>query len=157
MNLFLLRHAKTDQQSETGNDFDRKLLPRGKKQALALGTHFQKMNLQVDQVYCSDAQRTQETLAFIQKDHPLGPVMYKPEFYMCSKSDFLSFLWKLDHGNAVFLIGHNNGISDLAGYLTDDLISLRTGEYVHITFNETHWSEVTKGMGTIQEQYRPDV
>jgi phosphohistidine phosphatase len=156
MDLYILRHAKTNQHSETGKDFDRKLLPRGKKQALHLGTHFHKTNLHVDQLYCSDAQRTRETLSFIKENHSLGPIEYKPELYMCSKSDLLSFLWKLDHGNSVFLIGHNNGISDLASYLTDDYISLSTGEYVHISFRETHWSEVTKGMGTIQEQHRPD-
>jgi phosphohistidine phosphatase SixA len=45
MKLYLLRHAKTDQHSTTGKDFDRSLLPRGKHQSLLMAEHFTNENI----------------------------------------------------------------------------------------------------------------
>ena len=58
MKLHLLRHAKTDQNSSTGKDFDRKLLKKGKDQSEEMGKYFKKQNFNPSKIICSTAFRT---------------------------------------------------------------------------------------------------
>lgn len=156
MKLHLLRHAKTNQQSPTGRDFDRELLPKGRAQCHILDRYFEE-NVQVDDVWCSSAKRTRQTLELIQVKNSFANVSFHDDLYLCSTQTFLQKLWKRPGNDDLLIIGHNFGISDLAVYFTGEDMELRTGGYVCIEFDGLNWTETSRDTGTITASIRPKV
>lgn len=156
MKLHLLRHGKTQQQSSTGRDFDRELIEKGLIQCQMLGEYFKKNDLSCE-TWCSGAKRTRQTYANVAKNLRLDKIVMRDDLYLCSRTKLLEALWGHDGNEDLLIIGHNFGISDLATYLTDVRIELRTGGYICIEFDDFRWAELSRGLGTIADQYRPKV
>ncbi len=156
MKLHLLRHGKTSQQSDSGRDFDRKLNEKGLVQCEMIGEYLAEKKLDCE-VWCSAAKRTRGTFSNVTKKIELKKVVMRDDFYLCSRKALLEALWQRSGNADLLIIGHNYGISDLATYLTDMRIELRTGGYICIDFNDFRWEEVSRGLGTILNQYRPKV
>ncbi len=156
MKLHLLRHGKTLQQSDTGRDFDRKLAEKGLAQCKLLGKYLE--NTIIDcETWCSAAKRTRQTYSNVTKNIELGKIVIRDDFYLTSRETLLEALWQRSGNADLFIIGHNFGISDLATYLTDERIELRTGEYICIDFDDFKWEELSRGLGTISDQFRPTI
>lgn len=156
MKLHLLRHAKTDQNSSTGKDFDRKLLKKGKDQSVEMGKYLKEENFNPSKIICSTAARTRETITLIQKEHKfIFKIEYVDEIYLAEKDKLFSIVSKISGSEEVFIIGHNNGLSDLASYLVDDFIDLSTCDFVTIQFNIEKWDEISKGLGVVIERFHP--
>ncbi len=155
MKLHLLRHAKTNQQSETGRDFDRKLLPKGTQQALEMSDFLEK--LENFEVHCSSSMRTRQTYELVAPKIPTANVHFWDDLYHASYMDLLRFITSLEIKKDILLIGHNEGISDLATYLTDQFISLKTCGYVCLEAHIASWAELSKGTATARLFYRPEV
>lgn len=156
MKLHLLRHGKTHQQSNTGRDYDRKLNEKGIIQCEFLGEYFAAKNLDCE-VWCSSAKRTRETFVNVTKKVELKKVVMREDFYLCSRETMLEALWQRSGNDDLLIVGHNYGISELATYLTDVRIELRTGGYICIEFVDFRWEELSRGLGVISDQYRPQV
>jgi phosphohistidine phosphatase len=158
MKLFIQRHAKTDQYSESGKDFDRKLLAKGINQAIELGTYFKEQQIDPALIYCSTAVRTRQTATLIQKNQLFSKkIQFLDALYLCGKDQLLSLLWSLEGQDSVLIIGHNNGISDLASYFLDEFVELRTGEFIQIDFELDTWKETSQGLGIVKNRFRPEV
>ena len=158
MKLHLLRHAKTDQNSLTGKDFDRKLLKKGKDQSEEMGKYFKKQNFNPSKIICSTAARTRETITIIQTEQKFNSkIEYVDEIYLAEKEKIFSIISNISEGEDVFIIGHNNGLSDLASYLVDDFIDLSTCDFVTIQFKMDTWEEISKGLGVVIDRYHPMV
>ena len=156
MKLHLLRHAKTDQNSSTGKDFDRKLLKKGKDQSTEMGKYLKEQNFNPSKIICSTAARTRETITLIQKEHKfISKIEYVDEIYLAEKDKLFSIVSNIFGSEDVFIIGHNNGLSDLASYLMDDFIDLSTCDFVTIQFNIENWNEISKGLGVVIERFHP--
>lgn len=151
MKLYLLRHAKTNQQSPTGQDFDRELLPKGIAQCAMMREHLE--GLHGVHVLCSSAQRTRQTLQEIRLNSE--EVEFRDELYLCSRDRILQTIWNANTSKDLMVIGHNFGISDLAEYLLEDYIEMRTCELLVFDFEIDSWQEVSKGLGTLVDRYRP--
>lgn len=151
MKLYLLRHAKTNQQSPTGKDFDRKLLPKGHAQCELMKKHFDQLNDLY--ILCSSAQRTRETLEGIHLNN--SEVEFRDELYLCGRDTLLTAIWECKSDKDLLIIGHNFGISDLAEYLLEDYIEMRTCELLVFDFEIDSWQEVSKGLGELTHRYRP--
>ncbi|MDG1331073.1 MAG: phosphoglycerate mutase family protein [Crocinitomicaceae bacterium] len=156
MKLHLLRHGKTQQQSTTGRDYDRELNEKGLAQCQMLGEYFKKIDLSCE-TWCSSAKRTRLTYSNVAKKLRLDKIVMREDLYLCSRSTLLEALWERSGDEDLLIIGHNFGISDLATYLTDVRIELRTGGYICIEFADFRWEEVSRGLGVISDQYRPKV
>lgn len=158
MKIHILRHAKTDQNSSTGKDFDRKLLEKGIRQTKEMGLFFTKIELNPSHIFCSTAVRTRETLIRIEKQYPFNATInFRDDFYLCEKETLFSFLTSQKHNEEILIIGHNNGLSDFAAYLVDDFIDLKTCEFITVKFELDSWEEVSKGLGTIVDRFHPEV
>jgi phosphohistidine phosphatase len=155
MILHLVRHGKTNQISASGQDYDRELLPRGIAQSRFLGDYLKLK--ESCQVYCSSSVRTKQTLHYMNESLLLPRVNYQDDLYLCSRDHLLGLLFQQDHNKDIIIIGHNYGISDLASYLLDEAVELRTGEYIAIEFECENWSEISRGLGTTFDRYRPRV
>ncbi len=151
MKLYLLRHAKTNQQSPTGKDFDRRLLPKGHAQCKLMKEYL--TQIQGLHVLCSSAKRTRETLLGINLSD--AEVEFSDELYLCSHEKILQLIWDCEVNKDLMVIGHNFGISDLAEYLLDDSIEMSTCELLVFEFEIDSWQEVSKGLGELTDRYRP--
>ncbi|NNE52863.1 MAG: histidine phosphatase family protein [Sulfitobacter sp.] len=106
--LILMRHAKSDWSAGAGSDHARPLNPRGRRAATALGDWLRKQDLVPDEVLCSDAMRTRETL--LRLDLPEGiPTTFSRALYLATHDDLLKIM-RGATGNRVLMLGHNPGI-----------------------------------------------
>lgn len=156
MQLHLLRHAKTKQESPTGKDYDRSLMERGWHQCAELNTFLSTQNFSQAKVICSGAKRTRETLAGIEQNFDSHQVEFRDELYLCSLEEYLKTIWSQSGSRDLFLIGHNFGISDLANYFLDTYLEMKTAEYICIEFPFDDWNASFQSTGTLKNRFRPE-
>jgi phosphohistidine phosphatase len=119
--LILFRHAKTEENSSSGEDFDRNLLDRGKEDAKKIGLFFKAHHDLPLLVLCSNANRTVQTFTIFGEvtDFETSPA-YLQSLYHASPSQILDVI--SDHGeecSRIMVVGHNMGISQLADILCE--------------------------------------
>lgn len=155
MKIHLLRHAKTEQLSVTGKDFDRALKERGIEQSKEMAQYLLKQGIKELETWCSTANRTRQTLCYLSDVLNPSQVEFMDDLYLCEQETFLKKLWDLNHKNDLFIIGYNDGLSDLASYFADEMIHLSTCEYICFSFSADSWVELSKGTGIIANRFRP--
>jgi phosphohistidine phosphatase len=157
LELQLIRHAKTKQSSITGKDFDRELMDKGIAQANFLGRHISVNALDLGTIHCSSAARTQQTASIIRQHYSQKWTIHLNDtLYLAHYMELFSFLTEQESA-IITLIGHNEGISDLASYLVDDQIQLKTGEMLRLKIDLDKWEYISKATATITDRYRPEV
>ena len=115
--LLLLRHAKSAWSDARLADHDRPLNGRGERAARAMADHVAGSLPRPDLILCSTALRTRQTLAALVKrlGAPAPPVSLDKGLYLASQARLLAHLRSVaDEVSTVLLIGHNDGIGDLA-------------------------------------------
>ena len=157
MKLHLLRHSDTENFSSTGVDFDRNLTPEGKERAIKTGIYLNDKLSRKIAVYCSSSNRTRETAAIVQTQFEYRNIQMKDELYHANLSQLLLFVNQLEDQGPVLIIGHNDGITDLANYLTGENIHLSTCQYVCIELKATNWQEVSRDTGRLVDNFRPEL
>jgi phosphohistidine phosphatase len=155
LTLHLLRHAKTNQISKSGKDFDRELLSKGEKQCVELKKYFEENKLVFNEVFCSTAKRTLQTHGLVGLDD--SSTVFLKGLYLASSAELLYNIQSNANSNEILLVGHNEGISELASYLCDDWIQLKTGGYVCIEIVLDNWSELSVGVGSLKCEFRPEI
>ena len=110
--LILVRHAKSDWSLGMA-DHDRPLNVRGRTSAAAIGRWLREKNLRPDQVLCSTATRTRETLDLLDLD---APARFEDRLYHAAPEVMLSSL-QTARGDVVLMLGHNPGIAEFAARL----------------------------------------
>lgn len=157
MKLHILRHAKTEPISNSGKDFDRALLKKGILQSESMSTYFAENNISPQHVFCSDAKRTRQTASYLKDTIAFQEIQYIHDLYLSSHETILKFLCSKSGNSEILLIGHNNGISDLVNYLTDEFTDLQTCEYVCIDLSISDWAETSRSTGKIIDRHHPQV
>lgn len=157
MNLFLIRHAKTEKTASSGRDFDRKLTEKGQKQGLELQKFLAEFDFEEVTIWCSDAIRTKQTLSLIDEHFPSQNIEFKNELYLASSQEIRNLIWNTDSNRDLLIIGHNDGISDIASYFLGEDIHLKTATLIQISFEAKSSQEWSADLGNIQTIYRPQV
>ena len=157
MKLHLLRHAKTEKFSSSGKDFDRKLMEKGIRQSTEMFKFLETKSFENTNLYCSAAQRTKETYELVCSKLKLNHISFHQELYLAGLEDLLQFIWNLKSQKNIFIIGHNEGLSELASYLSGSNIQLKTCGYLQLEFLSESSEEMSKDCGIIRESYRPEV
>ena len=158
MKLYLVRHGKTEAFADS--DKLRNLLPRGIAQAKGIGALFLNQNELFDQIFCSNANRTKQTFDQINSQfNAVTEVNYSSDLYLCSSTELLRFLSEnvKESSTKVLLIGHNDGISDLATFLTGQFVSLKTGSLITLDLQHTKINLADEGCAKIIDQFREGV
>lgn len=159
LTLSLLRHAKSNWDDATLDDFDRPLSKRGANAAPEMGRAIRELKLKPDLVLCSAAVRTRATVALVLLE--LGPpppeVRYDEALYLASPKEMLSHIRKIENKvRNVLLVGHNPGMHALALELIgaakrEDMAQLATkfptAALANITFELDNWRDVKAGLG----------
>lgn len=157
LTLHLIRHAKTHQVASSGKDKDRSLMDKGIAQANLLGHYIQAHHIGIGEIICSSATRTKQTASIIGNHlSEKHPIKHQDELYLADKEQLMHQLSN-ETKNTITIIGHNEGISELASYLTDEYIGMRTSEFITLTFSVDNWKLLSSGNGSISLRYRPEV
>ena len=157
MKLLLIRHANAQAIASSGKDFDRKLSEKGKKQCENTKSVLSRLNVNHTEFasFSSSSKRTRETaLAIFEGESHLS---FHDNIYLASAHDLLQFIWDLGIDRDLLILGHNNGLSDLATYFTGKSIFLKTGSFMTIEFSFDCSNELTKDLGEIENSYRCDI
>ncbi len=154
MTIHFLRHAKTNQLSPSGRDYDRELLPHGYEQ-LKEFREFSSLRLNpIEHIYCSSAMRTRQTLKEIIELFPKATISFHEDLYLSTWTELLHFITEKNTKQTLLLIGHNEGLSDLVSYLSNTDIHLKTCGYIQLSFPFEHSGYISAGTGSIVETFR---
>lgn len=109
--LVLLRHAKSDYPGGV-LDHDRPLSVRGRREGALAGDHLRSLPAPVDEVLCSTALRTRQTL---ERTGIEAPTRYTADIYEAHPDDILEHVRETEEGvRTLLVIGHAPGIPSLA-------------------------------------------
>lgn len=111
--LILMRHAKAERRSASGDDFARALTEEGRRDAALVGKALAKDGLIPGVVLVSAAQRTVETWDAMQATFPKARVQRLQSLYNAPPLAILDALEGVAAGT-VMVIGHNPGMHELA-------------------------------------------
>jgi phosphohistidine phosphatase len=150
--IFLLRHGEAMMPDYGMKDIERPLTSKGANQIRDLGKHLLKTNFKPDLVYCSSAERTQQTLAHLSESmNQEWETEIKREIYEAPVSSLFQVIRDSDNSiQTILLVGHNPGITYLVEYLSGDgIVGMIPGEMVHLDFAMGAWSEISQGSCSI--------
>ena len=123
--ILLVRHAKSDW-PEGVDDFDRPLTETGIENAPKMAKFLKNQNIKIDSFISSPAKRAQETCALFSKIYD-SDFSTEQQLYNAREQHFENVIYGLANDiNSVAIFSHNNGISNFANYLTDEIINLPT-------------------------------
>lgn len=149
--LSLFRHAKTERESESGRDFDRRLIERGQNDSKRMGQEIDKLELTFDLVLSSPAARAAETAELA----GLTP-RYDQRIYDASAGDLLALAQQTsDEIDRLAMVGHNPGFERLASKLLGGVIEMPTGSLVEIALPIDRWQEAGSGAGQLVRFLKP--
>lgn len=152
--LLLIRHAKSDW-PENVDDFDRPLTEQGEYNAPKMAHFLKSKNINIDTFISSPAQRALQTCQLFSevynKPYSLEKSLYNPR-----EVHFESLIYGLHHDiNSLALFSHNNGISNFANTLTDEIINLPTCGIAGYQIDCEDWSDFEQAKKTFLYFYSP--
>ena len=155
--LLLLRHAKSSWQSEGQRDFERPLNERGLKAAPLVGGYLRKERVGVDLVLASPAERARHTATlFVEAAQLAARVRYDERIYEASVERLLEIVSQVgDEANAVLLVGHNPGMTNLLELLTGVAEHMPTAALAKVTLDIEKWSKACAGCGQLDWLVKP--
>lgn len=138
--LLLIRHSKSDWPENT-DDLDRPLTEQGLINAEKMAEFLKNKNIAIDKFVTSPALRTKQTCelfcSIYKKDFETKDKLYRP-----SEENFLSVIFDTeDNINNLALFSHNNGISNFANSLSDEIINLPTSGVAAYEVDCEKWSD----------------
>ena len=152
--LLLIRHAKSDWSTPNCSDFNRPLNERGKENAYKMANRLKLKGITPTLIISSPALRAVSTANLIVKEWDISEKVIKlnKSIYEASCDRLLKIINNFENENDfVTLFGHNNGITDLAVYLTDaDIFNIPTCGMVMISFPFEDWKMVSKNTGEVE-------
>jgi phosphohistidine phosphatase len=155
--LILMRHAKSSWAGQWQSDHDRPLNDRGRRASTVLGRWLMSQNLQPDEVLCSTARRTRETLIGLGIE--TSPV-FTTDLYHADAVQMLGVL-QAAQGQCVLMIAHNPGIAEFAERILtkpprhDRFWDYPTGATLVADFELEDWGKVRFGSGTVRDFVTP--
>jgi phosphohistidine phosphatase len=113
--LILFRHGKAEPESLSGDDFDRRLAPRGERDSAAMGRSLAELGLTPDLALVSPAARTRETWAAAEPAFPAAEVQFDEDLYHADSGAVRAAAERAGRTrDTVMVIGHNPGLQELA-------------------------------------------
>jgi phosphohistidine phosphatase len=112
--LILLRHGKAEADSESGDDFDRRLAPRGVSESADMGLRLADMGFQPQIVLVSPAARARGTWEAAQSAFPGAETRFEDHLYHADSETIRRAAATAGETAAtVMVVGHNPGMQEL--------------------------------------------
>jgi phosphohistidine phosphatase len=151
--LYVLRHAKAERDSDTGNDFDRALAERGWSDAELVGREARRRGFEINAVLASPAKRAAETVEAFARGYGEIEPEWEPGIYNAALDRLLAIVGGADDdASRLLIVGHNPGFEMLVMTLTggnplND--GMPTAALAAIELPADQWSDVSEGTGTV--------
>lgn len=156
LHLLLIRHAKSDWSDPRLPDHERPLNPRGRRDAPRMGAWIAAQGHAPQEVLCSDALRTRQTLALmLPLWAPPPEVSYHRALYHATPEAMLAVLEGAS-APRVALIGHNPGIGQLMARLARQAPAhprwgdVPTCAVAALSFDAPDWFAIREGTGRLE-------
>lgn len=138
--LLLVRHAKSGWPEDV-DDFDRPLTELGMTNAPKMARFLKEKSISIDAFISSPAKRALQTCELFaevfQKSFSTDASLYNPR-----ERHFEKLIVELDDSiQSVALFSHNNGISNFANSLTDEIVNLPTCGVAGYEIDCEKWSD----------------
>ena len=159
--LILVRHAKTEQLYDySKSDFDRKLLPRGHKDAAIIAKELEKKGHIPDLFVSSSAKRAMQTAEIFCEylDYDTDNIREEQFIYDgYTTADMIKYLGRFDEKHdTIIVFGHN---PDIAGFtvnmVEEDLYHFPTSCTTVIRFNVNSWKDIEPRNGDVAAYMYP--
>jgi phosphohistidine phosphatase len=119
--LILFRHGKAEPESASGEDFDRRLAPRGCEESAEVAAHLADMGFAPDVALVSPAARTRETWAAAEPHFPKAKARFEDELYHADSGSVRREAERAGKACAtVMVVGHNPGLQELTVRLLEE-------------------------------------
>lgn len=150
-----MRHGKSDW-PEDMPDFDRTLTDKGRAQAEKTARCLIDKNVQPDYILSSAASRAKETAGIV--GDLLGVNIHTTEkLFNAPESEYFTVIRNLDsEPDTLMLVGHNNGISNFANSLSEEIIHFSTASAAVYTLPVTSWKDLEPEVAECKFYYDPD-
>lgn len=123
--LILVRHAKSDWPENT-EDFDRPLAEKGINDAEKISRFLKDKKIVIEKFFSSPALRAYTTCEIFNKEFQIEMEILA-KLYNASDTNFENITLGLDDDlSAVAMFSHNNGISNFANSMSDDMFMFPT-------------------------------
>jgi phosphohistidine phosphatase len=163
--LIIFRHAKAERLQPGGSDLSRRLEPRGRSDAEAMGAYLERHKLGPHFAAVSPAVRTRETWALASAAFsPVPPASFEARIYEAEPDDILGVIAATEPKvNTLAIVGHNPGCHELIVMLTGsgdlkirDRLShgLPTAGVAVIAFDTDEW-HLRPGSGHLEKLVTP--
>jgi phosphohistidine phosphatase len=163
--LTLLRHAKSGDDGLAARDIDRRLNPKGRRAARAVGRHLRDTAARFDAVVASPAVRVAETVEDVSAGYgrDLDPV-WDRRIYLASAPELIDLIREQPATTeSLLLIGHNPGLEDLVLTLVPATDGKRgaveekypTATLAEIDLDIQDWAELGPAKGALARFVRP--
>jgi phosphohistidine phosphatase len=151
--LVLIRHAKSDWGFDGLEDIDRPLNERGYRDAEAMRQFLVKKIPNIDRIVSSPSVRTYTTAAMFARkyNYDTKQIDLQQGIYHSPMQNYLEAIHQLDNVHQVVLLfGHNPGITDLCGHISDhEFENVATCGIVALQFDIDKWSVVKEQSGKL--------
>ena len=112
--LILLRHGKAEPDSDSGDDFDRRLAPRGVRESVDMGARLADMGFQPQIALVSPAARAKATWEAAQPAFPNAETRFLDHLYHADSETIRRAAEEVGASVAtVMMVGHNPGMQEL--------------------------------------------
>jgi|SRR4051794_20434537 phosphohistidine phosphatase len=112
--LILLRHGRAEPESDTGEDQDRRLEPRGVEDSVLMGHRLADMGFHPAKALVSTSLRTRETWEAAAPAFPFIPADFQPGLYNATAGELRQAAEKAGLGReTILIVGHNPGLQEL--------------------------------------------
>ena len=155
-----MRHAQSTERQSSQQDAERNLSTTGMKEAASIGHFLKKNNYNLDLILSSAAKRAESTSVIIHGILNLrNEIKIHEEIYQASVRNLLEITNSLDEEyKNILLVGHNPYLSYFAEFLTKaEIGNMEPAGLVSIRFEIDRWSEVSEGIGSMENYIHPSL
>ena len=119
--LILLRHGKANPDSDTGDDFDRRLAARGVVESAEMGARLAEWGFKPDVALVSTAARARETWAAASAAFPDAEIRFDDDLYHADSATIRRAAETAGETcGTVMMVGHNPGMQELTVVLLQE-------------------------------------
>ena len=134
--LWLLRHGEAEPH-DTRPDPERRLTPRGERQAIAAGRTLRALGVEVAAAFTSPRVRAADTARLACESLGVEPVVHEPLSGDFDADDARALMAEQDADARVLLVGHEPDFSQVVFDLTGGRIDLKKGGVAAVRLDRT--------------------
>jgi phosphohistidine phosphatase len=152
-----MRHAKSSWKHDV-SDHERPLNPRGQRAARTIASELARLGWVPDHVLCSDAERTRETLVWMEDTLKTSlPTTHTNRLYLPSVATMLAEVATAPSCNTLMVLSHNPACGEVAHWLTGEEVRVTTANVLRIRLQGASWREAVagRGLGRLEAVLRP--